>query len=82
MMKTTRLAALVLATCAMASFVGAEGDQQYADLGDFSLESGKVIPNLRIGYRTFGELNAEKSNAVLFPTWFTGTIVKTLRSLN
>jgi len=73
MMKTTRLAALVLATCAMGSFVGADGDQQYADLGDFRLESGKVIPELRIGYRTYGELNAERSNAVLFPTWFTGT---------
>ena len=72
-MKTAHLAVLVLSICAMASFAGAGGDQLYADLGDFTLESGEVIPDLRIGYRTFGELNAEKSNAVLFPTWFTGT---------
>lgn len=26
-----------------------------------------------MGYRTFGKLNKEMSNAVLFPTWFTGT---------
>lgn len=46
---------------------------KFADLGDFRLESGEVIRDCRIGYRTFGKLNAEKSNAVLFPTWFGGT---------
>jgi homoserine O-acetyltransferase len=40
--------------------------------GDFPLESGKILPDLRIGYRTFGTLNADKSNAILFPTWFNG----------
>jgi homoserine O-acetyltransferase/O-succinyltransferase len=45
----------------------------FADLGDFPLESGATIHNCRIAYRTFGKLNAEKSNAVLFPTWFGGT---------
>ena len=53
--------------------LAARGVQFYADLGDFKLESGEVIRDLRIGYRTFGELNAERSNVVLFPTWFTGT---------
>jgi homoserine O-acetyltransferase len=46
---------------------------KFADLGDFRLESGQTIRDCRLGYRTFGKLNAEKSNAVLFPTWFTGT---------
>ncbi len=46
---------------------------KFAGLGDFRLESGEVIRDCRIGYRTFGNLNAEKSNAVLFPTWFGGT---------
>ena len=45
----------------------------FADLGDFRLESGASIHNCRLGYRTFGKLNAEKSNAVIFPTWFGGT---------
>jgi homoserine acetyltransferase len=27
----------------------------------------------RIGYRTFGTLNREHSNAILFPTWYNGT---------
>jgi homoserine O-acetyltransferase len=45
---------------------------QYADLGDLRLENGQVIHDCRIGYRTLGAWNAAKSNAVLFPTWFTG----------
>jgi homoserine O-acetyltransferase len=72
-MKTGRLAALAVALLALAAFAHAEGEQRYSELGDFTLESGEVIEDLKIGYRTFGELNADKSNAVLFPTWFTGT---------
>lgn len=48
-------------------------EQQFAQLGDFKLESGEVIRDCRIGYRTFGALNQEKSNAILFPTWAGGT---------
>ncbi len=51
----------------------AQGEPQIASLGDFRLESGEVIRDLKIRYRAFGELNASKSNAILFPTWFTGT---------
>ncbi|MFN3651684.1 MAG: alpha/beta fold hydrolase [Armatimonadota bacterium] len=47
--------------------------QRFADLGDFLLESGETIRGCRIGYRTFGTLNEDGSNAVLFPSWFTGT---------
>lgn len=67
-MSALRHFALLLA--AAASLLGQE--QQYAMLGDFKLESGEVIRNCRIGYRLFGKLNDAKSNAVLFPTWFTG----------
>jgi homoserine O-acetyltransferase len=48
-------------------------DQQFADLGDFKLENGEVIRDCRIGYRTFGKLNSDKSNVILFPTWAGGT---------
>ncbi|HQL91532.1 MAG TPA: alpha/beta fold hydrolase [Syntrophales bacterium] len=51
----------------------AEGELRLADLGDFRLESGQVIRECRVGYRTFGTLNRDRSNAVLFPTWFAGT---------
>ncbi len=45
---------------------------QYAELGRCPLESGAAIEGCRLGYRTFGTLNAARSNAVLFPMWFTG----------
>jgi homoserine O-acetyltransferase/O-succinyltransferase len=48
-------------------------EQKFASLGDFKLEGGEVIRDCRVGYRTFGALNSERSNAVLFPTWASGT---------
>lgn len=48
-------------------------EQQFANLGDFKLTNGRVIRNCRIGYRTFGTLNADKSNVIVFPTWAGGT---------
>jgi homoserine O-acetyltransferase/O-succinyltransferase len=50
----------------------AKNVQQFAALGDFKLASGDVIRDCRIGYRTLGTLNAEKSNAILWPTWLGG----------
>ena len=35
---------------------------QFATLGDFKLVSGEVIHDCRIGYRTFGHLNANRTN--------------------
>lgn len=32
-----------------------------------------MIRDCRIGYRTFGKLNSDKSNAIVFPTWASGT---------
>ncbi len=51
---------------AAASTAG-EGTQQFADLGGFKLLSGALIRNCHLGYRTLGNLNAQKSNGVL---WF------------
>jgi len=48
-------------------------EQQFANLGDFKLQNGGVIRNCRIGYRTFGTLNSDKSNAIVFLTWAGGT---------
>jgi homoserine O-acetyltransferase len=42
-------------------------------LGDYKLEDGLTIRDCRLGYRTYGSLNADRSNAVLFPTWLAGT---------
>src|SRR5258708_38128060 len=48
-------------------------EQRFAQLGDFKVESGEVIRDCRVGYRTFGKLNNDKSNAILFTTWASGT---------
>lgn len=49
-----------------------EGAQQFADLGDLHLRNGAVIHDFRLGYRTLGKLNPEKSNAILWPSWLGG----------
>lgn len=50
-----------------------QGDFALYDLGNLILESGETLRDARLAYRTFGRLNAEKSNAVLVTTWFSGT---------
>jgi homoserine O-acetyltransferase len=42
--------------------------QLYAPVGDFALENGQHIVDCKIGYRTFGKLNSQRSNAVIYPT--------------
>ncbi len=49
------------------------GPYEFFDVGEFQLEEGGVIPYLQLAYVTHGELNADKSNAILIPTWFSGT---------
>lgn len=65
-----RLAFLLFLTALPA--LAEEGEQHFAELGQCKLESGQVIEDCRIGYRTFGASNPEKSNAVLMPTWLYG----------
>ncbi|HEY0295658.1 MAG TPA: alpha/beta fold hydrolase [Bordetella sp.] len=38
--------------------------------GNVVLQSGRTFRNMFISYRTFGTLNADKSNAILYPTSF------------
>ncbi len=52
---------------------------KFAPLGDFKLENGEAIRDLQLGYRTVGTLNAERSNAILWPTWFSGTSAQLLQ---
>jgi homoserine O-acetyltransferase len=47
--------------------------QQYYYTGNFELENGEIIVDCKIGYRTYGILNENKSNVILYPTWFGGT---------
>jgi homoserine O-acetyltransferase len=63
---------LVLAGVAGAQSQPAQSPVQFADLGEFKLQSGATIHNFRLAYRTLGKLNADKSNGVLWPTWLGG----------
>ena len=44
-----------------------------AHIGDFTLEKGGTIRDCIVGYRTHGELAADKSNVIVVLTWFGGT---------
>ena len=50
----------------------AQPGQEFFELKDLRLESGQTLAVCRVGYRTFGTMNADRSNVVLFPTWFSG----------
>jgi homoserine acetyltransferase len=56
-----------------------QAPQQFADLGDCKLQSGLTIYGVRLGYRTVGTLNADKSNAVLWLPWLGGQSLDLLR---
>jgi homoserine O-acetyltransferase len=40
------------------------------DLGPFRLESGALLPQASLAYVTLGALNADRTNAVLAPSWY------------
>ena len=73
-LRTGRASALFLSAFLLLTLhaSAADGDQQFAALGACKLANGRQIEDCRIGYRTWGTLNADRSNAILFPTWFSG----------
>jgi homoserine O-acetyltransferase/O-succinyltransferase len=48
------------------------GDRLFAGIGDLALERGGGIPNVSIAYETWGELDADRSNAILVLHALTG----------
>lgn len=55
------------------SAAAGQGELRFAELGECRLQGGEVIRDCRVGYRTFGRLDAERANVVLVPTPFMGT---------
>lgn len=45
-------------------------------LGDVRLQSGVVLADAKLAYATYGTLNAKGDNAVLLPTFYTGTHIR------
>jgi homoserine O-acetyltransferase len=70
-----RLVRSAICTAALLAATGAVARAQelrFAEIGDFTLESGEVIRDCRVGYRTFGALAADRSNVVVVLTWANG----------
>ena len=47
-------------------------EQQFHRLAGLNLDSGQRL-DCNVGYRTYGSPNPDRSNVILFPTWFGGT---------
>ena len=43
------------------------------DVPNFVLQKGGTLPIAQLSYKTLGTLNDDRSNAVLVPSWYTGT---------
>ena len=51
-------------------------DYDIYELGDVKLLSGETLLSAKIAYKTYGSLNADKSNVILLPTFYTGTHIR------
>ena len=49
------------------------GPYELHDIGNLDLEEGGTIRGCTLAYATFGALSAAKDNAILIPTWYSGT---------
>jgi homoserine O-acetyltransferase len=45
-------------------------DYAIYDAGNVVLQSGRTFPAMKIAYKTFGRLNADRSNVIVYPTSF------------
>ena len=77
-MTRTRIAASL---CAVALFCGAASARAYDGpvekkvftLATYTTVGGKTLRNVRVGYETYGKLNAAGDNAIFVPHFFTGS---------
>jgi len=51
----------------------AHGPYELHDIGDLDLEEGGTLRDCKLAVATHGKLNAAKDNAILVPTWYSGT---------
>ncbi len=49
------------------------GPYELRDIGDLDLEEGGTLRGCKLAVATHGQLNAAKDNAILVPTWYSGT---------
>jgi homoserine O-acetyltransferase/O-succinyltransferase len=47
-------------------------DHEIFELGDLVLQQGATLRDAKLAYKTYGTLNEDKSNAIVYPTWYSG----------
>jgi len=47
-------------------------DFEIFELGDVTLQHGATLRGAKLAYKTYGELNADRTNAIVYPTWYSG----------
>jgi homoserine O-acetyltransferase len=51
---------------------GRDAPYQVFEIPEFTLECGLTLRPARVAYQTYGELNAARDNAIVYPTWYSG----------
>ena len=67
---TSAALALLAATSAFAQLIT---EKKFFTLPQYTTQGGKTIKNVRVGYETYGKLNAAGDNAVFVAHFFSGT---------
>ena len=47
-------------------------DYEIFEPGDVRLQGGATLRDAKLAYKTFGTLNANKDNVIVYPTWYSG----------
>ena len=47
-------------------------DYEVFDLGDVRLQMGATLKDAKLAYKTYGTLDPDKGNAIVYPTWYSG----------
>jgi homoserine O-acetyltransferase len=47
-------------------------DYETFGLGDVVLQGGATLRDAKLAYKTYGQLNGDKTNAIVYPTWYSG----------
>lgn len=79
-MNTIKRVLILYSLLLITPFTLAQPGQQIINIGNFKTLSGLVINNAALSFRTLGEMNTDKSNVVIWPTWFTGTSEDIIKS--
>jgi len=72
MSRLIALTALLLLALAPAEAQDLITKKQVFELGSFTTQSGRTLKNVKVGWESYGTLNADKSNAILICHFFSG----------